>query len=402
MAKIIAAVCVMWLVLTTALFPQAGGKNTTWIVPITFSNPGAPSYADTFGVGIGYSACIDYSKALPYAEVEQPPAAPPGNTDARFYDFSSTDPDAECHGMGLKTEIHAGSFLRSCTDTFQYQIQVANKSNPWTITWDTASIHQKLTSLVIRDAATGTIVNINMLTTNSVTFTSSSAAKNITQFYIYATWKPIEPVFCKGCSASMVFPNPGKLDFGRVAIGHHKDRTLTLWNTGNSTLTISALSSTSFLFTVSGSTRTIAKRDSANYTITYTPEAEGLYSGILIITSNSPDSPDSVELAGGIVAGIGDRAGLPGSIALRQNYPNPFNPGTLIRYDLPSKEFVSLKVYNMLGQEVAVLVNGVQEPGYQSVRFETAAAARGLPSGVYIYRLVAGKFSESKKMLLLR
>jgi hypothetical protein len=89
---------------------------------------------------------------------------------------------------------------------------------------------------------------------------------------------------------------------------------------------------------------------------------------------------------------------MPGVFNLHQNYPNPFNPSTVIEYDLPSREYVSLKVYNILGQEVAVLAEGLQEPGYKSVSFETT----NLPSGVYVYRLVAGTFTDTKKMLLLR
>lgn len=71
--------------------------------------------------------------------------------------------------------------------------------------------------------------------------------------------------------------------------------------------------------------------------------------------------------------------------ALRQNYPNPFNPTTVISYHLPAVSQVTLKVYDMLGREVATLVNGVEEPGHRSVQWN----AIGLASGVYFYRLIA-------------
>jgi photosystem II stability/assembly factor-like uncharacterized protein len=86
------------------------------------------------------------------------------------------------------------------------------------------------------------------------------------------------------------------------------------------------------------------------------------------------------------------------SYSLAQNYPNPFNPSTTIRYELPKTSYVTLKVYNTLGQEVAELVNGVQELGYKSVGWNAGAVA----SGVYFYRLQAGDFVQTRKLLVLR
>jgi hypothetical protein len=88
----------------------------------------------------------------------------------------------------------------------------------------------------------------------------------------------------------------------------------------------------------------------------------------------------------------------PTSFALSQNYPNPFNPTTNIKYSIPSEMQVSLKVYDILGREVASLVNEKQVGGSYQVNFD----ASKLASGVYIYRLDAGTFVQSKKMILIK
>ncbi|MEJ2545741.1 MAG: T9SS type A sorting domain-containing protein [Calditrichaceae bacterium] len=83
---------------------------------------------------------------------------------------------------------------------------------------------------------------------------------------------------------------------------------------------------------------------------------------------------------------------------LTNSYPNPFNPTTKIKYYLPVNEFVSIKVYNMLGQVFKVLVNGDQIAGNHVVDFD----ALNLASGIYLYKMQAGKYSSAKKMILLR
>lgn len=89
---------------------------------------------------------------------------------------------------------------------------------------------------------------------------------------------------------------------------------------------------------------------------------------------------------------------IPTAFNLDQNYPNPFNPATKIRYTVASDANVSLKVYNILGQQVADLVNEMKKPGYYEVSFD----ASQLASGIYIYKLQAGSFVSSKKMMLIK
>ena len=89
---------------------------------------------------------------------------------------------------------------------------------------------------------------------------------------------------------------------------------------------------------------------------------------------------------------------FPWQFALSQNYPNPFNPTTTIRYELASSDRVSLKVYNLLGQEVATLVEGLESQGAHRVVWNGSAT----PSGVYLYKLTAGRYSETRKLILLK
>ena len=98
--------------------------------------------------------------------------------------------------------------------------------------------------------------------------------------------------------------------------------------------------------------------------------------------------------------------GLPDEFALYQNYPNPFNPTTKIKYSIPSVEMhggasvqnISLKVYDVLGNEIATLVNEEKAPGEYEVEFDGSK----LGSGVYIYKLTAGSFSAAKKLVLIK
>jgi hypothetical protein len=95
---------------------------------------------------------------------------------------------------------------------------------------------------------------------------------------------------------------------------------------------------------------------------------------------------------------------------LEQNYPNPFNPSTTIEYSIPSvvdAKFASttktvLKIYDILGREVTTLINKEQPPGNYSVKFDASNLNRQINSGIYFYKLQAGNFVESKKMVLLK
>jgi len=93
-----------------------------------------------------------------------------------------------------------------------------------------------------------------------------------------------------------------------------------------------------------------------------------------------------------------EAAALPLSFMLHQNFPNPFNPSTTIKYELPRSAVVNLSVYDLLGRMVSVLVNERREAGVHEVKFNGS----NLASGVYFYRLTAGDFVQTRKLLLVR
>ncbi|MGD8780558.1 MAG: T9SS type A sorting domain-containing protein [Ignavibacteria bacterium] len=107
---------------------------------------------------------------------------------------------------------------------------------------------------------------------------------------------------------------------------------------------------------------------------------------------------DDLFLPTGTVTSVFAKESIPLEFDLSQNFPNPFNPTTTINYQLPSKEFVSLKVFDIQGRQIEVLVNEDKDAGYYQVTFDGGMFA----SGVYFYRLQAGSFSETKKFVLLK
>jgi probable HAF family extracellular repeat protein len=140
-----------------------------------------------------------------------------------------------------------------------------------------------------------------------------------------------------------------------------------------------------------------------NTAYTFVPDWLGLGSGgvltVLVDQGNDGTTDDTLSYsnqATGVDGEIGSTR--PERFVLAQNYPNPFNSSTVIEYGLPVGGHVTLKVYDVLGREVHLLVDEFQQPGYRQVRWD----ASGLPSGVYYVRMTAGAFTELRKILLMR
>ena len=98
------------------------------------------------------------------------------------------------------------------------------------------------------------------------------------------------------------------------------------------------------------------------------------------------------------ITAVEDEETIPTSFELEQNYPNPFNPSSIIKFGLPERSNVLIKIYDILGGEVLTLVNEEMEAGWYKKEFH----ASGYSSGIYIYRLQAGNYISTKKMMLLK
>ncbi|HEX2788362.1 MAG TPA: T9SS type A sorting domain-containing protein [Ignavibacteria bacterium] len=119
----------------------------------------------------------------------------------------------------------------------------------------------------------------------------------------------------------------------------------------------------------------------------------GNYTG----TAGSQGNFSVVQLTS-LVTGIHTEPGIPAEYSLKQNYPNPFNPATTINFAVPTNQFVTLKVFDKLGREIATLVNEMKTAGNHYVNF----FADDLASGIYFYKIQAGDFTETKKMMLIK
>ena len=117
-----------------------------------------------------------------------------------------------------------------------------------------------------------------------------------------------------------------------------------------------------------------------------------------LYTMGTNGTPMGAMFVFGLTLGVDNNNEVPRGYSLSQNYPNPFNPSTTIEFSIPQREFVTLRLYNMLGQNVQTLIAQTLEEGTH----HAALTGAQLASGVYFYRFQAGNFSESKKLTILK
>ena len=124
---------------------------------------------------------------------------------------------------------------------------------------------------------------------------------------------------------------------------------------------------------------------------------------LLNVVCGFPDEANPITVSTSAL-GVGDNESIPDYFALHQNYPNPFNPSTQISFDVPQgAEHIMLNVYNILGQNVSTLVNGVMNPGQYTMEWNaTDEVGNPVASGIYFYELRSASFTARKKMLLIR
>lgn len=206
------------------------------------------------------------------------------------------------------------------------------------------------------------------------------------------------------------------LDFGEVVIGDTKSAFLYAINTVCDTIFVDSLSASNTIFTVEPRSLRVEPqcfgeppKNPSHVTIEFSPSMAGSFSGVILFHSHYTVNSfgdtrfftDTVMVQGkGVRPTLIEASGVvaPFTYDLSQNYPNPFNPTTTITFSIPKSDYVSLKIFDMAGREVATLVKGFVKAGTHVVEFD----ASGLATGTYLYRLVAGEFASVRRMILIK
>lgn len=141
----------------------------------------------------------------------------------------------------------------------------------------------------------------------------------------------------------------------------------------------------------------------ANWTTAFTAAGTSQIWNMTIARTGSPyiyagRTNGTILKYGGLTTGVSEPVSTPKDYSLSQNYPNPFNPSTQIEFALPKNGFVELKLYDVLGKEVAVLANGMFEAGRHTLDLNLSY----LSSGTYFYRITSGNFTDTKKLMLMK
>lgn len=207
-----------------------------------------------------------------------------------------------------------------------------------------------------------------------------------------------------------VAANVQSINFGAMAVDTIKKDSFQLTNVGDTTVSITNITTTSSIFQVSQTQFALGIGNSQNVYVTAAPQAPTNLTAMVIISYDNNLPSDTISVHVDSVSGVTgvetQPAARPVEYALNQNYPNPFNPTTTISFSLPTSSTVTLRVVNALGQEVATLIeHQLLGAGDQTVTFD----ATHLASGAYFYRIDATsasdaskKFTQVRKMLLIK
>ncbi len=293
----------------------------------------------------------------------------------KFYDISNTDPSVQAtswkwdlNGDGLIDALtKSAEFNYTVPDTYSVSLIVSNGAKTDTIRSNRSVVVKQATAVISFNTATHNFGTVDV-----------NVPKKDTTVYIYNRGKLAD-------SISIV------LLYGSSSPGTIKPDSAVTLSPRN--FVLAPNDSQAVTFTVFP-----PKVNRTNLNITYTPK--------IVITSKKNEGVKTFEKTfwiklQGTLLNVSAEEQLPAEYSLGQNYPNPFNPSTVIPFSIPdgsSRSNVVLKVYSLLGQEVATLVDEVKEPGRYSVEFN----GNGLSSGLYFYSFTAGSFTDVKKLLLVR
>ncbi len=206
-----------------------------------------------------------------------------------------------------------------------------------------------------------------------------------------------------------IVTNSLSIDFGIVQNATTAEQSVKFYNNSVNSLTIdSVYFQTAHFSTANVNFPTVVeKNDTLNVTLIFSPDSSGMYSDTLFVSNNSSIPLYKLFLKGEKTSVNGLSAvnsEIPNNFELAQNYPNPFNPITYIKYGIPKTSYVRISVYNLLGQEVSTLVDGIKSPGY----FEVIWNPIKFSSGIYLYSIFSRTLDGSKdfynvkKMVLLK
>jgi hypothetical protein len=195
--------------------------------------------------------------------------------------------------------------------------------------------------------------------------------------------------------------NPDSLVFGNVPLGDSLEMPLEIINNSNQQIEINDVYSRNSVFRVSSTLPiNLTPYGTANITVIFKPEINGTYYDDLHLRWDTEGQriAQVVPLTGKTATNSGGGEPELTDFYLSQNYPNPFNLGTKIKYQIPKMSHVTIKIFDVLGNEIETLVN--EEKPVDT--YELTWYAENLPSGVYFYQLKAGDFISTKKMILLK
>ncbi len=195
------------------------------------------------------------------------------------------------------------------------------------------------------------------------------------------------------------------LHFGEIKLGEQKEQSFNVQNEGNIKLRIKNIISTLNWIDINPANAIIYMDSTEYFSITFSAWEIGQFSGLLEIAHNGFTKTDTLFFDVTVIdstTSVDNDENLPSKFILEQNYPNPFNPSTMISYQLPIAGNVIFKVFDVLGNEVATLVDEDKPAGSYEVEFNPESSIKHLASGIYFYQLKAEEYTAVKKMLYLK